>query len=127
MNLWIGEGRIVRDLELQTSKTGTEFCRFSMAVNRKPGKDGEKKADFVDCTTFGKTAAFLCKYFKKGDGVLVRGRFESDTYETKDGTSRTKWGVTVDELWFPQGKSNRETTPADPNTFDDLSGVDIPF
>ncbi len=138
MNVWIGEGRIVRDLDLQTSKSGTEFCKFSVAVNRKPDKNGEKKADFIDCTVFGKIAAFLCKYFKKGDGVLVRGRLESDTYEAKDGTKRTRWSVTVDEIDFPQGKSNRDSAPADANTFTDpstadantftdLSGVDIPF
>ena len=126
MNIWIGEGRITKDLELQTGKTGTEYCKFSIAVNRRTGKDGEKKADFVDCSVFGKSAAFLCKYFKKGDGVLIRGRLESDTYDAKDGTKRTKWGITVDELEFPCGKK-QDNAPQDATQFPDLSNADIPF
>ncbi len=39
MNIWIGEGRIVRDIELKTSKTGTEFAKITVAVNRRTGKD----------------------------------------------------------------------------------------
>ena len=130
MNVWIGEGRLVRDAELQTSKTGTEYCKFAIAVNRRTGKDGEKKADFVECSVFGKTAAFVSKYFHRGDGILIRGRLESDTYEAKDGTKRTKWGITVDEVEFPQGKKQDSTVqsePADATQFPDVDQTDIPF
>ena len=128
MNKWIGAGRITKDIELQTAKTGTEFARFSVAVNRRKDKNGETKADFVDCTVFGKQAAFVAKYFKKGDGIVVEGRLESDTYDAKDGTKRTKWGITVDNVEFPQGgKGKSEQTNSDVANFQNIDPSDIPF
>lgn len=94
----------------------------------KKDKNGEQKADFVDCTAWGKTAAFVQKYFKKGDGIVVEGRFESDTYDAKDGTKRTKWGVTVDNIEFPQGgKSKSEQTNSDVANFQNIDPSEIPF
>ena len=108
MNKWIGMGRITKDIDLQTTKTGTEYAKFTVAVNRKKDKNGEQKADFVDCTAWGKTAAFVQKYFKKGDGIVVEGRFESDTYDAKDGTKRTKWAYRLTTSSFPRAaKANR--------------------
>ena len=127
MNKWIGMGRITKDIELQTGKTGAEYCKFTVAVNRKKDKNGETKADFIDCTAFGKTAAFVEKYFKKGDGIIVDGRLESDTYEAKDGTKRTKWSVTVEQVYFPQGKGKSDNTNSDASTFQDINPTEIPF
>lgn len=134
MNVWIGEGRLVRDPELRVANSGNEVCNFTIAIDRRPGKNGEKETDFVDCTTFGKSAAFTSKYFSKGDGALVRGRLESRKYAAKDGTNRVAWGITVDEITFPCGKrgeaqqpSTAPAAPADPNTFADVSQDDIPF
>ena len=128
MNKWIGMGRITKDIELQTGKTGSEYCKFTVAIDREKDKNGDKKTDFVDCTAFGKTAAFVAKYFKKGDGIVVEGRFESDTYDAKDGTKRTKWGVSVDNIEFPQGgKSKSEQTNSDASNFQDINPTDIPF
>lgn len=126
MNKWIGAGRITKDVELQTAKTGTEFARFSVAVNRRKDKNGETKADFIDCTVFGKQAAFVAQYFQKGDGIVVEGRLESDTYDAKDGTKRTKWGITVENVEFPQG-GKKQSGAAQPDQFGDVDPKDIPF
>ena len=121
-------GRITKDIELQTTKTGTEYAKFTVAVNRKKDKNGEQKADFVDCTAWGKTAAFVQKYFKKGDGIVVEGRFESDTYDAKDGTKRTKWGVSVDNIEFPQGGKGKSEQPnSDASNFQNIDPSEIPF
>lgn len=128
MNKWIGTGRITKDIDLQTTKTGTEYAKFTVAVNRKKDKNGEQKADFVDCTAWGKTAAFVQKYFKKGDGIVVEGRVESDTYDAKDGTKRTKWSVNVDNIEFPQGgKGKSEQTNSDVANFQNIDPSEIPF
>ena len=128
MNKWIGMGRITKDIELQTGKTGTEYCKFTVAIDREKDKNGDKKTDFVDCTAWNKTAAFVVKYFKKGDGFVVEGRFESDTYEAKDGTKRTKWGVSVDNIEFPQGgKGKSEQTNSDVANFQNIDPSEIPF
>ena len=127
MNKWIGMGRITKDIDLQTTKTGTEYCKFTVAVNRKKDKNGEQKADFVDCTAWNKTAAFVQKYFKKGDGIIVLGRFESDKYTGKDGMTRTNWSVNVREVYFPASKGKSEQTNSDVANFQDINPTDIPF
>ena len=128
MNKWIGAGRITKDIELQTGKSGSEYARFTVAVNRRKDKDGNQKADFIDCTAFGKTAAFMAKYFKKGDGIVVDGAVESDTYEAKDGTKRTKWSIRIEEVEFPQGgKKQGGAAQPDLNQFGDVNPADIPF
>lgn len=126
MNKWIGAGRITKDIELQTGRSGSEYAKFTVAVNRRKDKNGETKADFIDCTAFGKTAAFVAKYFKKGDGIVVDGALESDTYEAKDGTKRTKWGIRVEEVEFPQG-GKKQGEQAVTNQFGDVDPKDIPF
>ena len=127
MNKWIGMGRITKDIELQTGKTGAEYCKFTIAVDREKDKNGDKKTDFVDCTAFGKTAAFVAKYFKKGDGIIVAGRFESDKYTGKDGMTRTNWSVNVREVYFPASKNKSEQSNSDASTFTDIKSEDIPF
>lgn len=127
MNKWIGMGRITKDIELQTGKTGAEYCKFTIAVDREKDKNGDKKTDFVDCTAFGKTAAFVAKYFKKGDGIIVAGRFESDKYIGKDGMTRTNWSVNVREVYFPASKNKSEQSNSDASTFTDIKSEDIPF
>lgn len=127
MNKWIGMGRITKDIELQTGKTGSEYCKFTVAIDREKDKNGDKKTDFVDCTAFGKTAAFVQKYFKKGDGIIVLGRFESDKYTGKDGINRTNWSVNVREVYFPASKGKSEQSNSDVANFQDINPSDIPF
>lgn len=127
MNKWIGMGRITKDIELQTGKTGTEYCKFTVAIDREKDKNGDKKTDFVDCTVWNKTAAFVQKYFKKGDGIIVLGRFESDKYTGKDGISRTNWSVNVREVYFPASKGKSEQTNSDAANFQNIDPSEIPF
>ena len=127
MNKWIGMGRITKDIELQTGKTGSEYCKFTVAIDREKDKNGDKKTDFVDCTAWNKTAAFVAKYFKKGDGIIVLGRFESDKYTGKDGMTRTNWSVNVREVYFPASKGKSEQTNSDVANFQNIDPSDIPF
>ena len=126
-NKWIGMGRITKDIELQITKTGTEYCKFTVAIDREKDKNGDKKTDFVDCTAWNKTAAFVQKYWKKGDGIIVLGRFESDKYTGKDGISRTNWSVNVREVYFPASKGKSEQANSDAANFQDINPTDIPF
>ena len=128
MNRTIITGRLGRDPELKTGGSGTEYCQFSVAVDRrKAERDQEKKTDWFRCVAFGKTAAFVEKYFKKGDGIVVEGALESDTYEAKDGTKRTKWSIRVEEVEFPQGGKKQSEPVSNTNQFGDVDPKDIPF
>jgi single-strand DNA-binding protein len=118
MNKFIGMGRIVRDPEMKASGNGTDVCRFTVAIDRSYTKQGEeKKADFVDCVTFGKQAAFVEKYFHKGDGIAIEGRFESNKWVDKDGNNRLSWSVTVDRVEFTPSRKTESATASAPTDY----------
>lgn len=110
MNKLIITGRIIRDPEIKTTSNGTEYCNMTVAVDRRIRKGEEKQADFFACTAWGKTAAFLKQYFKKGDGITIDGRIESRKFIDKDGNNRVAWGVQIDNVEFPLGKSKQNDT-----------------
>jgi len=131
MNKWTGMGRLTRDPELKASGSGSEYCHFTIAVDREyTKKSEERKADFVDCSTFGKQAAFVEKYFKKGDGIAVVGRLESNKWTDKEGKNRVSWGITVDRVYFPPARKGQSEPAPDGSGFAEVEEGDeddIPF
>ena len=121
MNLIIIKGRLVRDPELKTAGSGTEYCKFTVAVDRRRGKDKEKLTDFFDCTAFGNTGVAVSKFFCKGKEILLTGSMESNKV-TKDDQTRTYWGISVDTFEFC-GTKNDASVPADPPKVDQQSGL----
>lgn len=119
MNKIIIKGRLTRDPDMKTGGSGVEFCKFTVAVDRRMSKNNE--TDFIDCTAFGKTAAAISKYMSKGREILVEGRMESNTVE-KDGQKRKYWGVTLEKFEFCGSKG--DSAPAPAPTVDAQSGME---
>ena len=132
MNRSVITGRLGRDPELKTGGSGTEYCQFSVAVDRrKADKDQEKKTDWFRCVAFGKTAAFIEKYFKKGDGIEIQGRMENDPYKDKDtGKNCDSWQLMVELVEFPKGGKSGDgsgSSSAPVEGFTQINEDDIPF
>ena len=76
-------GRLCKDPEIRYT-AGAEskaVAKFSLAVDRAFKKEGEQSADFINCVAFGKSAEFAEKYFRKGQKILVEGRWQTGSYE----------------------------------------------
>lgn len=132
MNKIVISGRLGRDPELKTGGNGTEYVNFSLAVDRRKNKDEEKKTDWFRCVAFGKMAAFITTYFKKGDGMEISGRMENDAYKDKETDKPVDaWKCVIESVEFPKGKgAQAEDKPAAnpaPEGFTQLSGDEIPF
>lgn len=108
MNSVILAGRMTRDAEERQAKDLT-IVSFTLAVDR---RTKEREADFIRCTAFGSTAEFISKYFKKGDGMTVRGHIQTGSYEGKDGNTVWTTDVIVDECEFPLSNRKEEPEPA---------------
>ena len=79
-------GRLTKDVELRKTTTNTSVCDFTVAINRRySNKDGEKQADFIDCTAWRQSAELLSNYARKGDIVYVEGRLEKSSYDGQNG------------------------------------------
>lgn len=98
-------GRITSDPELKTTQSGTTVTTFSVAVNRRMGKDHEQKTDFINCTAWRTTAEFISRYFKKGSSICVVGSLQQRSWEDKDGNKRYATEVVVDEAHFVDSKN----------------------
>lgn len=109
MNKVILTGRLTKDPEISSSAAGTTFARFSIAVPRKYKKEGEPDTDFFNCSTFGKTAEFVERYFKKGNKIEVSGRLENNDYTNKQGQKVRDTRVMVEEADFGESKGSSQT------------------
>lgn len=98
-------GRLVADPELKTTQSGTNVCRFRIACDRSFVRQGEQRqADFIDIVAWRQEAEFVCKYFAKGGLIAVEGRLQTNTYQAKDGSSRTRVEVVANNVSFAGAK-----------------------
>lgn len=88
-------GNITRDPELRFTPSGMAVASLGLAVNRKRGE--EEQTSFFDVTAFGDLAEHVAE-LPKGCRVMVAGRLEQQSWETKDGDKRNKVVVIADEI-----------------------------
>lgn len=96
-------GNLTRDPEVRFSSGNNAICKLGLAVSRNyTTRDGEKREDttFVDVDAFGKVAEILGKYLSKGRPVMIEGRLQLDTWETKEGEKRQKLKVVCENFQF---------------------------
>lgn len=91
----------------KTAEDGNEvvITKFDLAVNRRSKRDGESDADFFHCTSFGKQAEFVERYFHNGSRVLVIGRVQNNNYTTREGSKVYGFSIITEEVEFAQKKS----------------------
>ena len=91
------------------------MARYTLAVDRRYGKDREREADFISCVTFGKNAEFAELYLKKGTKIVISGRIRTGSYTDSEGVKRYSSNVVVEEHFFAESKKASDTNPKDEN------------
>ena len=103
-------GNLTRDPELRETRDGLQILSFGVAVNdrRKNQQTGqwEDYANFVNCTMFGNRAASVARFLSKGAKVAIEGKLRWSQWQAKDGSTRSKLTVAVDEIEFLQRKED---------------------
>jgi single-strand DNA-binding protein len=113
MNISIITGRLTDSAELKTTQSGKTVTSFTIANDT--GWGDNKKTNFIPCVAWNKQAENICKYFTKGDPILVRGQLQMRNYTTNDGSKRTAYEILVDGFDFIGGKKAEENTAASTN------------
>ena len=85
---------------LRYAQTGTAMLPFTLAINRRPAKDGSSQTNWIDCIAFGVTAENMATYLEKGSLVGVEGRIQTRKYETQDGQKRKAVEVVANTVHF---------------------------
>lgn len=123
-------GRLTADIELKTTPSGVYVCTFSVAVNRRTGRDQEPKTDFIDCVAWRSTAEFISKYFRKGSSICVSGSIQTRNWTDNNGNKRYATELVVDEAYFVDSKSNNAPSSSDyeePQYEDVTDDDNLPF
>lgn len=79
MNVWIGIGRLTKDVEIKVTQTQKKVTRFTLAVDRPYSQNDE--TDFITCVAWEKSAEFMEKYLGKGSLIAVEGALQVRSYD----------------------------------------------
>ncbi len=134
-------GNLTRDPELRFTPNGTPVAGFGVAVNRryqnKQSSEWVDDTSFFNVNTWFKLAENCAESLSKGDRVLVSGRLEQRSWETKEGDKRSVVEIVADvvapSLQFASCKISRNEKAAgnfqkeDAGEEPDLTDEDIPF
>ena len=100
-------GRLTKDPEVKLTSNQTQFCNFTVAVDRRfKDSNGQRQADFISCVAWRQTAAFIQKYFRKGSRIGLVGSIQTRNYEDQNGQKRYITEVVVDEAEFVESSAS---------------------
>lgn len=132
MQKWIGIGRLTKNPDLRTISNDISVCRFTLAVDRPYGKDGEQTADFFNIVAWRNQADNCGKYLSKGKQCAVEGTVQNRSYE-KDGEKRIVTEIIAERVQFlgSNDKQEEKQPKAKQSSFNDLPNADdsdsLPF
>lgn len=108
MNQAILIGRLTRDPDVRYGRgeDQTAVGRYTLAVDRRFKRDGEKDADFISCVCFGKNAEFAEKYLTKGMKIAVTGRIQTGSYTNREGQKVYTTDIIVESQEFVEKKGS---------------------
>jgi single-strand DNA-binding protein len=64
------------------------------------------ECDFINIVTWRASAEFVCRYFKKGQPILVCGQLQTRTWTDNQNNKRYATEVVADEVSFVGAKEN---------------------
>lgn len=113
MNSVVLMGRLTREPEVRWTQgeQPMAIARFSLAVDRRRvSADGQREADFINCTVFGRQAEFAEKYLTRGTRITCHGRIQTGSYTNQEGKTVYTTDVILDEIEFAESKSSQQNT-----------------
>jgi single-strand DNA-binding protein len=127
-------GRTGKDPEVRYTQGGTAVANFSVACSEswKDKTTGEKmeKTEWVNCTAWGKLAEIIGQYVTKGTLLFVSGKFETQKWDDKDGTTKYKTIINVGtmKMLSSRGDSQGHQSQGNDQQFPEpVMGDDVPF
>ena len=112
LNKVILMGRLCDDPEFRQTQSQIPVCRFRIAVNRPKAKDGQDKADFINCVAWRSSAEFISRYFYKGSMIIVEGQMRNNDYTDGNGVKHYSYEVLCDNVSFGESKKSQDGAAA---------------
>lgn len=104
-------GNLVEDPNLRFTPSGQAVASFRIAstprfFDRQSGEWKDREALFLTCNVWRQAAENVAETLQRGMRVIVQGRLQQRSYETREGEKRTVFEVEVEEV----GPSLRNAT-----------------
>lgn len=111
INRTVLTGRLTKDPELRYTQSGDAVGSFTLAVNRQfTNKQGEREADFINCTIWRKGAENLANFTHKGSLIGIDGRIQTRNYENNQGQRVYVTEVVVDDFSLLESRSTSQNS-----------------
>ena len=93
-------GNLGQDVELKKFSNGNNVARVSLATNESYKRENEwiTETQWHRIVAWGKLAERMAKQLKKGQQVTVQGKLKYNTFEDKNGITRTVAEIIVNEF-----------------------------
>ena len=123
MNKFIGLGNLTRDPKFREIKGDNKVCDFAIAINNKAANS----VFYIDIETWNKVAENCNRFLSKGRKVLVEGKLNMSTWQTKSGENRTRIFCRADTVTFLD-KTEEQQSSSEPKTEEiEDEFADVPF
>lgn len=124
-------GNVASEIKAGATSSGVNYCRFSVAVNRRFTKaNGDKETDFFNILCW-RGLAETCKNLTKGKKVAIMGECQINKFMAKDGANMQTIEILADDVEFlsPRDKNETEVQPKEDAGVEDteVSEGDLPF
>ena len=98
-------GRLTRDPELKRTSTSKSVCRFDIAMSTRikdqvTGEWKDSDPTFVPIIVWGDQADRCNDRLRKGMPVYVEGRLKSSSWQSSDGTKKSRLEVVASRVQF---------------------------
>jgi single-strand DNA-binding protein len=93
-------GNLTRDPELRYTNGGQAVASFGLACNRRYQQNGEWKeqTSFFNIVAWGQLGENAAQSLSKGARIIVSGRLDQRSYETREGESKSSVEIVADEI-----------------------------
>ena len=103
-------GNLTRDPEMKYIPSGTAVTNFGLAMNERytDRQTGEQRENtcFVDVEAWGRQAEIANEYLSKGRPVFIEGALKFDSWESQDGSKRSRLSVRAFRIQFIGGRAD---------------------
>ena len=120
-------GRLGTDPQMRFTPKGQAVTNFPIAVNEAWNDEEGKRQERVNWVTveaWNRVAEVAQEYLHKGSTITLSGKLREDTWESQDGSKRSRLKVVVRDMQLPpKGENPSEETEDKPKPPE----LDAPF
>lgn len=125
MNKVLLIGRLTKDVETRTGKSGKAYASLSVATDDGHDEDGNKRVRYVTVKVFNRLAEVCGKFGSKGKLVSIEGKVGDTSYE-KEGVKVYSTDVVANHVEYLSWAKEEPKTEEQIDDFEEIEG-DVPF